>query len=78
MRTLTAATILTLTALMPAAHPASAQDSEITAADVVDRESLRDFVHAAVAYADQATTLAEYQAILQEFRVEGRLSLIHI
>ena len=72
MRTLTAATILTLTALMPAAHPASAQDSEITAADVVDRESLRDFVHAAVAYADQATTLAEYQAILQEFRVEGR------
>ena len=42
------------------------------AADVVDRETLKAFVHAAVAYADQATTLPEYLAILQEFRVEGR------
>ena len=72
MKPLTAATILALAALAPAAHPASAQDSEITAADVVDRETLRDFVHAAVAYAEQATTLAEYLGILQEFRVEGR------
>ena len=51
MKRLTSATILTLTALMPAAHPALVQDSEITAAGVVDRESLRDFVHAAVAFA---------------------------
>lgn len=72
MKRLRAATILALAALWPAAHPAAAQDSEITAADVVDRESLRDFVHAAVAYADQATTPAEYLGVLQEFRVEGR------
>ena len=72
MRLLTAATILALAALWTAAHPASAQDSEITAADVVDRETLRDFVHAAVAYAEQATTVAEYLGLLQEFRVEGR------
>ena len=72
MRPLTTATILALAALWTAAHPASAQDSEITAADVVDRETLRDFVHAAVAYAEQATTVAEYMGLLQEFRVEGR------
>ena len=39
---------------------------------MVDRETLRDFVHAAVAYAGQAATPAEYQGVLQEFRVEGR------
>ena len=72
MKPLTAATIVALTALGPAAQPALAQDSEITAADVVDRESLEAFVHAAVAYTDQATTLPEYLGILQEFRVEGR------
>ena len=72
MKPLTAATIVALTALGPAAQPALAQDSEITAADVVDRETLKAFVHAAVAYADQATTLPEYLGILQEFRVEGR------
>ena len=69
MKRLTAATIAALAALGLAAQPAPAQ--EITAADVVDRESLRDFVNAAVAYADQATTLPEYLGILQEFRVEG-------
>ena len=72
MKRVTAATILALAALGPAAHPASAQDSEITAADVVDRETLKEFVHAAVAYAGQATTVAEYLGILEEFRVEGR------
>ena len=71
MKRLTAATIVALAGLWSAAHPAAAQDSEITAADVVDRETLETFVHAAVAYADQATTLPEYLAILQEFRVEG-------
>ena len=72
MTRLTAATILALVALGPAAQPALAQDSEITAADVVDRETLRDFVHAAVAYAGQAASLPEYMGLLQEFRVEGR------
>ena len=72
MKRLASATIVALTALWTAAHPASAQDSEITAADVVDRETLRDFVHAAMAYADQAATLPEYLGVLQEFRVEGR------
>ena len=72
MKHLTAASIISLTALLSAAHPASAQDSEITAADVVDRETLRDFVHAAVAYAEQAATPAEYLGVLEEFRVEGR------
>ncbi len=72
MKRLRSATIVTLAALWTAAHPASAQDSEITAADVVDRETLRDFVHAAVAYAGQAATPAEYLGVLEEFRVEGR------
>ena len=72
MKRLTSAAIVTLAALMPTAHPTSAQDSEITAADVVDRESLREFVHAAVAYAEQAATPAEYLGVLEEFRVEGR------
>lgn len=72
MKPLTSATIVALTTLWTAAHPVSAQDSEITAAEVVDRDSLRDFVHAAVAYARQAATPAEYLGVLQEFRVEGR------
>lgn len=71
MKPLTAATIVALATLW-SAHPASAQDSEITAADVVDRETLKEFVHAALAYADQAATLPEYLGVLQEFRVEGR------
>ena len=71
MKRLTAALILALAALSPAAHPVIAQDSEVTAGDVVDRETLKAFVLAAAAYADKATSLAEYLAVLQEFRTEG-------
>ena len=71
MKRLTAALILSLAALSPAVHPAIAQDPEVTAGDVVDRETLQAFVHAAKAYADNATSLAEYLAVLQEFRTEG-------
>ena len=68
MKRLTAALILSLAALSPAVHPAIAQDPEVTAGDVVDRETLQTFVHAAKAHTDNATSLAEYLAVLQEFR----------
>ena len=71
MKRLTAALILALTALSPAVHPVIAQDSEVTAGDVVDRETLKAFVLAAKAYGDKATSLPEYLNILQEFRTEG-------
>ena len=67
MKRLTAVLVLALVSLLPAV----AQDSEITASDVVDRETLKAFVLAVKAYADNATTLAEYISILQEFRTEG-------
>ena len=71
MKRLTAVLILALAALLPAAHPAIAQDAEVTAGDVVDRETLKAFVEAAKAYGDKASTLPEYLNILQEFREEG-------
>ncbi len=71
MKHLTAVLIMALTILLPAAYPAIAQDPEVTAGDVVDRETLKAFVHAAKAYLDNATSLSEYLAILQEFRTEG-------
>ena len=71
MKRLTAVLMLALTTLLPAAHPATAQDAEITAGDVVDRETLKAFVLAAKAYGDKASTLPEYLNILQEFRTEG-------
>ena len=71
MKRLTAALILSLASVLPAVHPAIAQDSEVTAGDVVDRETLKAFVHAAKAYGDKATSLPEYLNILEEFRTEG-------
>ena len=71
MKRLTAILMLTLVSLLPAAHSATAQDAEITAGDVVDRETLKAFVLAAKAYGDKASTLPEYLNILQEFRTEG-------
>ena len=71
MKHLTAVLIIALAILLPAAHPAIAQDPEVTAGDVVDRETLKAFVHAAKAYLNNATSLPEYLAILQEFRTEG-------
>ena len=67
MKRLTAALMLALATLLPAV----AQDPEVTAGDVVDRETLKAFVHTAKAYGDKATSLPEYLAILQEFRTEG-------
>ena len=71
MKRLTAGIILALAALSPAVHPAIAQDPEVTAADVVDRETLKAFVLAAKANADKATTLAEYISLLAGLRLEG-------
>ena len=71
MKRLTAVLMLALATLFPAVHPATAQDAEVTAADVVDRETLKAFVLAAKAHADKATSLAEYLVVLQEFRTEG-------
>lgn len=71
MKRLPVVLILTLSTLLPTAHPAISQDAEVTASDVVDRETLKAFVLAAKAHADNATSLAEYLAVLQEFRTEG-------
>lgn len=71
MKRLTAGIMLALATLLPAAHPAIAQDSEITASDVVDRETLKAFVLAAAAYANKASSLPEYLNVLQEFRTQG-------
>lgn len=71
MKRLSAVLILALITLLSAVHPAIAQDAEVMAADVVDRETLKAFVLAAAAHADKATSLAEYLAVLQEFRTEG-------
>ena len=71
MKRLTAILMLALATLSPVAHPATAQDAEVTAGDVVDRETLKAFVLAAKAYGDKASTLPEYLNILQEFRTEG-------
>lgn len=71
MKRLTAVLILALATLLPAVHPAIAQDPEVTAGDVVDRETLKAFVHAAKAHADKASSLPEYLNVLQEFRTEG-------
>ena len=71
MKRLPAVLILALTTLFLAVHPAIAQDAEVTADDVVDRETLKAFVLAAKAYADKATSLPEYLNVLQEFRTEG-------
>ena len=40
MKRLTTVLILALATLFPAVHPAVAQDAEVTAGDVVDRETL--------------------------------------
>ena len=71
MKRLKAVLMLALTGLLPAMHPAIAQNTEVTAGDVVDRETLKAFVLAAKAYGDKASTLPEYLNILQEFRTEG-------
>ena len=71
MKRLPAVLILALTGLLPAVHPAVAQDAEVTAADVVDRETLKAFVLAAKAHADNAASLPDYLNVLQEFRTEG-------
>ncbi|MDE2743264.1 MAG: cache domain-containing protein [Gemmatimonadota bacterium] len=71
MKRLIAVLMLALATFLSAAHSATAQDAEITAGDVVDRETLKAFVLAAKAYGDKASTLPEYLNILQEFRTEG-------
>ena len=67
MKCLIVAIIAALVLPVPFVPPAAAQ---VTAADVVDRENLRAFVHAAKEYAEIASTEAEYQKILEEFRTE--------
>ncbi len=62
--------VLTLTTLWPAAYPALAQEMEVTAGDVVDRESLKAFVLSAAEYAGQSTTASECLAVMQEFRAD--------
>ena len=62
--------ILTLTTPWLAAQPALAHHTEVTAADVVDRESLKEFVLSAAQYGGQSTTAAECERVMQEFRAD--------
>ena len=62
--------LLTLTALMPAAQPALAHHTEIRAGDVVDRESLKEFVLSAAAYGGKSTSAAECLAVMEGFRAD--------
>ena len=71
MKRLTVVLMLALATLLPVAHPAVAQDPEVTAGDVVDRETLKAFVLAAKEYANKATTLPEYRALLGELRAKA-------
>ncbi len=71
MKRLTAILMLALASVLPAAHPAIAQDAEVTAGDVVDRETLKNFVLAAKEHASKATSLPEYLNLLEELKTAG-------
>ena len=68
---LTAIIILGLACLFPAAHPAVAQDLEVTAGDVVDRETLKAFVEGAKGSLESATDFSEVASLVGAFRSEG-------
>ena len=51
-------------------HPALAQDDLLAAADVVDRDTLKEFVLGAKGLLDATTTDEELQAVLADLRTE--------
>ena len=71
MKRLTAAIILGLASLLLAAQTAVAQAPEVTAGEVVDRETLQAFVEAAKEPLERATNFSEVASLVGAFRSEG-------
>lgn len=70
MKHLTVILVLGLAAFLIIAGSVAAQTSDVTAGDVVDRETLKAFVLAAKDQLEGVTTQAEYQDLLEAFRTE--------
>ena len=68
--TLSLALALAVAHLSTAPHAALAQDDLLAAADVVDRDTLKEFVLGAKGLLDAATTDEELQAVLADLRTE--------
>ena len=71
VKRLTAAIILGLASLLLAAQTAVAQAPEVTASEVVDRETLQAFVEAAKETLESATNFSEVASLVGAFRSEG-------
>ena len=71
VKRLTAAIILGLASLLLAAQTAVAQAPEVTAGEVVDRETLQAFVEAAKEPLERATNFSEVASLVGAFRSEG-------
>ena len=74
MKRLITVLILGLASLLPAVHPAMAQDPErpkATASEVVDRETLKAFVEGGKEYLEGIRTLTETAKLRDIFRAEG-------
>ena len=71
MKRLTALLILGLAGLLPAAHPAAAQTPDVTAGEVVDRETLQAFVIEAKEALERAMSFSEVASLVGAFRNEG-------
>ncbi len=73
MKRLITVLILGLASLLPAVHPAMAQDPErpkVTASEVVDRETLKAFVEGGKEYLEGVRTLTETAKLRDIFRAE--------
>ena len=68
--TLSLALALAVAHLSTAPHPALAQDDLLAAADVVDRDTLKEFVLGAKGLLDATNTDGELQAVLADLRTE--------
>ena len=71
MKRLTASVIWGLASLFPTVHPAVAQAPEVTASEVVDRETLKAFVEAAKESLEGAANFSEVASLVGAFRSEG-------
>ena len=68
---LTAVLILGLAGFLSAAHPAVARAPDVTAGEVVDRETLQAFVKEAKDTLESATNFSEVASLVGAFRNEG-------
>jgi hypothetical protein len=71
MQHLILAFILGLASLFPAAHPAAAQSPEVTASDVVDAETLMNFVEAAKEWSATFTDPNDFPSYIAAISTEG-------